>query len=206
MTRPRWTVLYNIVSPESNKWIGKGYEFFDKKEDAEKAYLRVRGEGKCGTKRPYHSVDDKFLHMVPAPKKEESMKMNEDKGTQKVVIPQEVYNLKETEIEEYKARIPKENKSKKVREQGDNLRYYSVSERSFVDEENCPFGLPHIDLRAENIEFWKVMTLISEENFNFYDFEAQLKSGEWVSGDFCDSPIRGISVLNFRFIWDKKEE
>jgi len=39
LDRPKWTVLYNIVSPESDRWIGTGYEFFDEEETAAKAYV-----------------------------------------------------------------------------------------------------------------------------------------------------------------------
>jgi len=65
MKKPNWTVLYNIVSPESDKWVGTGWEFFDSERDADLCYSRQNRLGNCPTKRPYsHSVD--FSHLGAA--------------------------------------------------------------------------------------------------------------------------------------------
>jgi len=55
MDKPRWTIVYNIISPENPKWIGTGWEFFDKEEDAEKCYDRHVKNGNCPTKRYYYA-------------------------------------------------------------------------------------------------------------------------------------------------------
>lgn len=54
---PRWTVNYNIVSPESDKWIGTGWEFFDEEHDAASCYRRHRMLGNVPTMRPFHHSD-----------------------------------------------------------------------------------------------------------------------------------------------------
>lgn len=61
MIKPNWTVHYNIVSKESSRWIGTGWEFFDKEEDAAHCYLRHFAIGNCPTKRPFHDTDIKHL-------------------------------------------------------------------------------------------------------------------------------------------------
>lgn len=60
MTRmiPNWTVTYNIVSPESNSWVGTGWEFFTDEKDAQKAYDRHISLGNVPTKRPYYDKHD----------------------------------------------------------------------------------------------------------------------------------------------------
>ena len=55
---PRWTVHYNIVSPESDTWIGTGWEFFDEEAQAAAAYERHSKLGNCPTKRPYYRACD----------------------------------------------------------------------------------------------------------------------------------------------------
>lgn len=57
--KPKWTVVYNIVSPESSKWVGTGWEFFDDEEDAQACYDRHVASGNTPTKRPYHDGCDK---------------------------------------------------------------------------------------------------------------------------------------------------
>ena len=57
MERPKWTVRYNIVSPESERWIGTGWEFFDDEKDATNAYARHIDKGNTPTKRPFHTND-----------------------------------------------------------------------------------------------------------------------------------------------------
>jgi len=58
---PKWTVLYNIVSAESDQWVGTGWEFFDSEEAASRCYVRHVASGNCPTKRPYHSFDREHL-------------------------------------------------------------------------------------------------------------------------------------------------
>ena len=55
--RPMWTVLYNIVSPENDRWVGTGWEFFDSEEDAIRAYKRHQELGNCPGCRPFHKTD-----------------------------------------------------------------------------------------------------------------------------------------------------
>jgi hypothetical protein len=60
--KPKWTIVYNIVSPESNRWVGTGWEFFDKEEDATKCRERLTRLGNVVTKRPYYdSVDNPHM-------------------------------------------------------------------------------------------------------------------------------------------------
>ena len=61
MDKPKWTVRYNISSPESNRWIGNGWEFFDEEKDASRAYARIIDRGNVPTKRPFHMNDAKHL-------------------------------------------------------------------------------------------------------------------------------------------------
>lgn len=56
--QPNWTVLYSIKSPENDKWTGKGFEFFDKEEDAEACYQRQILAGNQPTKRLYYDNVD----------------------------------------------------------------------------------------------------------------------------------------------------
>jgi hypothetical protein len=56
---PRWTVLYNIVSKENDRWVGTAWEFFDDERDAQKCYDRQIREGNCPTKRPYYDKCDR---------------------------------------------------------------------------------------------------------------------------------------------------
>lgn len=63
--RPNWTVCYNIVSPENDRWTGTGWEFFDDEKDAEKCYLRHTVGEVGATKRPYYENTD-FKHLGAA--------------------------------------------------------------------------------------------------------------------------------------------
>lgn len=56
--RPAWTVCYNTVSIESEQWIGTGWEFFNKYDDAEKCFKRQCAIGNCPTLRLYHEQTD----------------------------------------------------------------------------------------------------------------------------------------------------
>ena len=47
MKNPKWAVCYNIVSPESNTWIGTGWEFFDEEPAAQICYERHISLGDC---------------------------------------------------------------------------------------------------------------------------------------------------------------
>lgn len=54
---PKWTVLYNIVTPGS-EWIGTGWEFFNDEVSAQKRFDHHVAIGNCPTKRPYaHGCD-----------------------------------------------------------------------------------------------------------------------------------------------------
>ncbi len=52
--KPKWTVLYNIVSKENGWFIGTGWEFFEDEKDAEMCYERQLAAGNCPTKRPFY--------------------------------------------------------------------------------------------------------------------------------------------------------
>ncbi len=67
MTKPSWTVLYNIVSPERGDYVGTGWEFFTLETDAQKCFDRHVKAGNCPTKRPYESFVD-FHHLGAAHK------------------------------------------------------------------------------------------------------------------------------------------
>jgi hypothetical protein len=54
---PKWTVLYNIVTPGST-WIGTGWEFFDDETEAQKRFDHHVAIGNCPTKRPYSQPCD----------------------------------------------------------------------------------------------------------------------------------------------------
>lgn len=60
-SRPGWTVVYNIVSPEDSAWVGTGWEFFNDEVNAESCRLRHQRAGNVPTKRPYHENDGKHL-------------------------------------------------------------------------------------------------------------------------------------------------
>ena len=65
MKEPRWTVHYNIVSPESDAWIGTGWEFFGSEGEATAAMHRHERLGNCAGKRPYYrDCDAKHLGAV----------------------------------------------------------------------------------------------------------------------------------------------
>lgn len=63
-SQPRWTVCYNIVSRESDQWIGHGWEFFDDEASAKACYERQIAVGNCPTKRAFHPSDGKHLGAV----------------------------------------------------------------------------------------------------------------------------------------------
>lgn len=54
---PKFTVLTNIVSPESSQWVGTSWEFFDDETDAMECYERHTVLGNCPTKRPFHRTN-----------------------------------------------------------------------------------------------------------------------------------------------------
>jgi hypothetical protein len=58
---PKWTVLYNIVSPENNNFVGTGWEFFDNEQDAQLCYNRQAHNGNVPTKRPFYPTDGEHL-------------------------------------------------------------------------------------------------------------------------------------------------
>jgi hypothetical protein len=58
-SNPRWTVASNIVSPESDKWVGTCWEFFNEEGQAEECYARQVKAGNCPTKRPFFKNSDR---------------------------------------------------------------------------------------------------------------------------------------------------
>lgn len=62
--QPKWTVVTNILSPESTRWIGKSWEFFDEEEQAQQCYERHATVGEVPTKRPFYKQAD-MAHMNP---------------------------------------------------------------------------------------------------------------------------------------------
>lgn len=56
---PSWTVVSNIVSPESDKWVGTCWEFFDEERQAEECYTRQIEAGNTPVKRPYFEISDR---------------------------------------------------------------------------------------------------------------------------------------------------
>jgi len=58
-SKPRWTVVYNIVSPESAQYVGTGWEFFVEEKEAMRCYERHNKAGNVPTKRPYHDGVDR---------------------------------------------------------------------------------------------------------------------------------------------------
>jgi hypothetical protein len=66
--RPHWTVLYNIVSKENDRWVGTGWEFFDEEKDAQAAFDRHTADGSGACKRPYYnSCDENHLGAAHRP-------------------------------------------------------------------------------------------------------------------------------------------
>lgn len=51
---PKWTVFYNITG---SRWIGKGWEFFDDRDDAKVRYDALAADGHVPTLRPWHPND-----------------------------------------------------------------------------------------------------------------------------------------------------
>lgn len=65
MDLPKYTVLYDIVSKENNKWVGTGWEFFDDEYEAQKCYDRHMQTGNSPCKREYfHPVDYNYLGSI----------------------------------------------------------------------------------------------------------------------------------------------
>jgi hypothetical protein len=60
MKRPSWTVVTNIVSPESGQWVGTCWEFFGTEKQAVQAYQRQLDAGNTPCKRPYYHWADRF--------------------------------------------------------------------------------------------------------------------------------------------------
>ena len=58
---PKYTVISNLVSPESNRWVGTSWEFFDCGELATRCFQRHITAGNCPTKRPFHPNDEPHL-------------------------------------------------------------------------------------------------------------------------------------------------
>jgi len=56
--RPAWTVVTNLMSPESGEWVGTSWEFFNTEEQAYRCYGRHLDLGNVPTKRPYHDGRD----------------------------------------------------------------------------------------------------------------------------------------------------
>ena len=56
---PKWTVVCNLVSPESDSWVGTSWEFFDSEESASKCYQRHVNARDCPTKRFYFDREDR---------------------------------------------------------------------------------------------------------------------------------------------------
>lgn len=67
LPRPKWTVLYNIVSAENTRFIGTGWEFFIEEKDAKACYERHDAAGNCPAKRPYNDHCD-YPHLGAAHK------------------------------------------------------------------------------------------------------------------------------------------
>lgn len=67
MERPKFTVITNIVSPESVEYIGRCWEFFSKEEDAIKCFKRQLGSGNSPSKRSYYHLTD-YEHMAMSTK------------------------------------------------------------------------------------------------------------------------------------------
>ncbi len=59
---PKWTVVYNIPSPNDG-FVGKGWEFFDDEAHAEHCYRKQIARGNVPTMRPFHPSDKQ--HMNP---------------------------------------------------------------------------------------------------------------------------------------------
>ena len=57
-SKPRWTVVSNVVSPEDSTWVGTCWEFFDREEQAKHCYDRQIQSGNSPAKRPYYEKTD----------------------------------------------------------------------------------------------------------------------------------------------------
>lgn len=55
---PKWTVVYNIVSVQS-QFIGTGWEFFMLESNAKHCYGKQVAAGNCPTMRPFHEATDR---------------------------------------------------------------------------------------------------------------------------------------------------
>lgn len=56
--KPKFTVLYNLSSPEEGTFVGTGWEFFTDEAAAQACYERHVFAGNCPTKRPYDDRSD----------------------------------------------------------------------------------------------------------------------------------------------------
>jgi len=59
---PQWVIGYDVSSPESKKWAGTHWEFFDTEEEALACYRRQILAGNSPFKRPYKESDK--VHLV----------------------------------------------------------------------------------------------------------------------------------------------
>lgn len=59
MNKPAWTVHCNWDN--GTQWVGRHWEFFNTKEEAEECYLRLNSEGHCGCMRPFDISDVKHM-------------------------------------------------------------------------------------------------------------------------------------------------
>lgn len=62
--KPNWTVFTNLVSPESSRWIGMSWEFFDEEIDADKCFERHFVLGNVPTKRKFNESDRPHMGAV----------------------------------------------------------------------------------------------------------------------------------------------
>ncbi len=60
--RPKWTVLYNI-NRNGSVYIGKGWEFFNNGDMAQRCYDEQVKIGNVPTKRPFHTTDKKYMQV-----------------------------------------------------------------------------------------------------------------------------------------------
>lgn len=62
---PKWTVTTNLVSPESDQYVGTSWEFFSDEGHASLCYQRHKAAGNCPCIRPYnHTADNKYMGVV----------------------------------------------------------------------------------------------------------------------------------------------
>lgn len=61
MSVPKFTVLTNLVSPESSEFVGTSWEFFTDETDAFECYERHIVLGNVPMKRPFHRSDIAYM-------------------------------------------------------------------------------------------------------------------------------------------------